>query len=222
MSDLVVYGMILSQPTLSTLMFCSLSSAPFTFHPVDLVTEENLSDWYTKVTPFQAVPAISHNGFTLWESAAIVAYVADAFDLDTQWYPKDIKARGRINAYLHWHHTNTRAALDGYFTAKVLAPTLFGSEALNEVTEAPYLLKVNEWLDTFTWMLAKSGYTAGTERPSVADIFVYNELSCIWRIICVDRYPDVRRWYEEIGEIDEVKRYTREAAEVAAKVFPAN
>ena len=102
MSDsLHLYGHPLSQPSRSVEIFLRLSGINFEFHLVDLLNGEELTEEFTRVNPSQEIPAIVHGEFNLRESAAIIPYIADAFNIGNQWYPKDIKIRARINAYLH-------------------------------------------------------------------------------------------------------------------------
>jgi glutathione S-transferase len=213
MSDLIVYGMLLSQPLRSVLTFCRLSDIPFSHSPTSTFQKEHLTEAFSKINPMQTVPAIAHNGFNLWESAAIIPYLADAFDVDNQWYPKDIKIRGRINAYLHWHHQTTRAPLTGYLRAKLTWPRFFGAPELTEETEAPYKAAVEEWFKTFKWQLEETSYAARTQEPTIADIFVYNELLNVLSIVQIDAHMEVKKWFEEIGEIAAVREMTQEVEE---------
>ena len=102
MSELIhLYGHPFSQPYRSIEFFLRTSGINFEFHLIDLVEKQYLTEEYAKINPHQQIPAIVHGDYNLWESPAIVAYLADAFNTDNQWYPKDIKIRGRINAFLH-------------------------------------------------------------------------------------------------------------------------
>jgi glutathione S-transferase len=218
MSDLTVYGPILSQPVRSVIAFCRLSNIPFTHNRVNMLAGETSTDEYSKINPMQTVPAIVHNGYNLWESAAIIPYLADAFNVHNQWYPKDIKIRARINAYLHWHHQTTRSPLMGYLTAKLIAPR-FGAPQLTEETEAPYKAAVDEWFETFRWQLAETHYAARTHGPTIADIFAYNELVTVSQMVDIDAHPEVREWFNGIGSISVVQEITGELIEAVAKTF---
>jgi glutathione S-transferase len=219
MSELVLYDNILSQPARSVKMFCKLSGINFTSRPVHLSTGDNLTEEYTKLNPFQTIPTIVHNSYSLWESAAIVPYLADAFDIDNQWYPKDIKIRGKINAYLHWHHTATREPLENFLLGKVLGPIRAGRPVLSEAEDAPYREKVNEWFETFKWQLAETHYAARTQGPTIADIFAFNELGSAAMFFDLSRHPEVQLWFEEIRGIPIVGEIYGEALELSLKIL---
>src|SRR5438067_12498890 len=56
--------------------------------------------------PFERVPVLRHGDFTVYETAAIVAYVDDAFD-GQKLTPKDAQPRGRMNQWI--------SAINGYY-----------------------------------------------------------------------------------------------------------
>jgi glutathione S-transferase len=176
MSELTIYGMLPSSPVRSVVTFCRLSEIPFAHKIILIGSNEIRSEEYAQINPMQTIPAIVHNGFNLWESAAIVPYLADAFQIDNQWYPKDIKIRGKINAYLHWHHQAVRAPITGFLVAKFIAPRFYGTPELTEEAEAPYKAALEESLRTFEWQLKETRYAARTETATIADVFAYDEL----------------------------------------------
>jgi glutathione S-transferase len=219
MSDLAIYGTFLSQPTRSVLTFCRLLSIPFTNHSINPMLGENQTPDFQRINPMQSVPAIVHNDYHLWESAAIVPYLADAYQIDNQWYPKDPKIRARINAYLHWHHAATREPLITYIRVKVIEPRFFGAPELTEETEAPYKAKLEEWFQVFGWQLMETNYAARTQEASIADIFAYNEMFSVHQFVDLERYPKVKTWFDEIGRIEVVKEYSEQVLEVEAKLL---
>lgn len=71
--------------------------------------------------PWATVPVIEHGGegFFLSESASIITYLAEYYGW-TDLYPKqDLEMRSKIDAWLHWHHRNSRE-----FTLTLFAPLL--------------------------------------------------------------------------------------------------
>lgn len=219
MSDLKVYGHIISQPVKSVLAFLKLSNIEYTFEVVDLLNGGNLKEEYTQINPYQAVPAIVHNGFNVWESAAIIAYIAESYNVDNQWYPKDLKIRARINAYFHWHHQNTREPIMNFLIGKMLAPKLYGKPELTEEQEVPLRAAVNEFLGNLKWTIASTRYVARSEHPTIADIFAFNELAPISGLVNLDEHPEVKSWFLEIAAIPAVKELSDQSAEVVAKIL---
>jgi len=68
---------------------------------VDLFKGEQNSPNFLKMNPNHRVPVLEHDGFVLWESYAIMQYLADLSQGQTL-YPKDTKARADVNRWLFW------------------------------------------------------------------------------------------------------------------------
>ena len=207
MSDTVqVYGSMLSQPTRSVVIFCNLSNVPFVFHEIVTRTGENLTEEFTRINPYQAIPAIVHGEYNLWESPAIVTYLADAFGVDNQWYPKDIKTRGRIDAYLHWHHQGCRGTVRMYVYSLYVGPVMYGKPKPTPEELAPIKATFDEYFDTLKWMISETGYVARTPQASIADIFAYSEITMNilvgFDISSVN--SEVQEWYQKIAAIPAV------------------
>jgi glutathione S-transferase len=196
---------MLSQPSRTILAYCELSNIPHEFHLVDLTKGAHLTPEYARINPFQSIPAIVHNNFNVWESGSIISYLADAFRVDNQWYPKDPKVRVRVDSYMHWHHKNTREAISGYVGPKFVRPRFMGAPELTPAEEAPLRSKFLEFFETLKWLISETGYVARTRQASIADVFVYCEIAQTRFIrFSLSPYPEVQSWYDRIGAIPAV------------------
>ena len=52
-------------------------------------------------------------------SAAIMRYLVSKYNLPDHWYPTDPECRAKVDEYLDWHHTNTRAGAAMFFASQV-------------------------------------------------------------------------------------------------------
>jgi glutathione S-transferase len=68
---------------------------------VDLLKGEHRNPQYLQLNPNGKVPLLDDDGFHLWESHAIMQYLADKSPGQTV-YPQEIKARADINRWLFW------------------------------------------------------------------------------------------------------------------------
>jgi glutathione S-transferase len=73
---------------------------------VDLLQGEQKSPEFTAVNPMQKVPALEDDGFLLWESNAILAYLGER---EERLWPKDVKQRADA---LRWMFFETRYLAD--------------------------------------------------------------------------------------------------------------
>ena len=59
------------------------------------------------MVPISTQPAIDDDGFVLWDSTAILCYLADKNGWDG-YYPKELQARAQVDKLMAWHQRNTR------------------------------------------------------------------------------------------------------------------
>lgn len=98
----------MSQPSRSVMLLLKCNSIAYTPKFVNVAKGEQFSDEFKRINPTAKVPAIQDNDFTLFESEAILKYLCATQSLPDHWYPKEQKARSKIDEYLAWHHTALR------------------------------------------------------------------------------------------------------------------
>lgn len=196
-----IHGHPLSQPARSVSIFCAFSGVANEYHVIDLAHGENHSEAFRKINPYETVPVIQHGDYNLWESAAIIPYIADAFNVDNQWYPKDIKIRGKINAYLHSHHQGCREPVCGYLVATFIGPKFYGRPEATPEVEAALKVKFEEYFETLKWTISETGFVARTQEATIADVFAYSEIAETLMIgYDLSKFPEVLAWFNRIGE----------------------
>ena len=86
------------------MLFAAEEGINLDYKIVDLFTGEHLKPEYAKVNPSCLVPALEDGDYVLTESSAILKYLADKANSPA--YPKDLKARGHVNAMMDWFNAN--------------------------------------------------------------------------------------------------------------------
>ena len=83
-----------------------LAESNIAYEPVivDIMTGEHHKPPFLKLNPSAQIPVLEDGDFVLTESSAILKYIADKHDSPA--YPKDLKARARINEVMDWFNTN--------------------------------------------------------------------------------------------------------------------
>ncbi|MHB8816166.1 MAG: glutathione S-transferase family protein [Steroidobacteraceae bacterium] len=76
-------------------------NAPVELVFVDLQKGEQRQPQYLKLNPNHKVPVLEDDGFLLWESHAIMQYLADKTPRQTV-YPAETRARADVNRWLFW------------------------------------------------------------------------------------------------------------------------
>jgi len=148
---------------------------------------------YRRRNPNGLVPTIDDDGFILWESNAIVRYLAAK--LQSNLWPALPRMRAEADQWMDWSHT-LWAALRPAFLGLIRTPP----EKRNEAVIAEALRKTDELLQLVDLHLAARPYLAGDEF-TIGDI----PAGCaIWRWLemPIDRpaRPNVVRWFERLSE----------------------
>ena len=178
---LKIFADLMSQPARAVLIFARAAKIPHEFENIMLKEHLHKTPEYTKVNPFQLVPAITDNGIPITESCAILRYLSSTRDIDDHWYPKDPLLQSKVDAYLAWQHLNTRWNCARYFQVSWLIP-MMKQEPIDEKTQAEYLPLMERTLKDIenVWLEGgKRKYIAGPdgkEAISVADIVACCEL----------------------------------------------
>lgn len=85
-------------------MFALDQGVDLDYQVVDLFTGEHLKPEYAAINPNCLVPVLEDGDFRLTECATIIRYLADK--VGSPAYPKDLKARARVNEMMDWFNSN--------------------------------------------------------------------------------------------------------------------
>ncbi|KAG8225500.1 hypothetical protein J437_LFUL014136 [Ladona fulva] len=221
MSSLKVYFDLLSQPSRALVLFLKVNNIPYQSCPVALRKGEHFTDEYAKINPFQRVPAIADGDFKLTESIAILRYLSRTRNLDSHWYPKDIRLQAKVDEFLEWQHLDVRANCARYFQVKFLQPLMTGKPA-NPARVSDLQTRMEKTLDDVEniWLQkGKKKYLAG-DKISVADIWGACEVEqpkMAGYDVRVNR-PNLSNWLDRVRNdlnphYDEVHMYVNRIAE---------
>ncbi|KAL1553687.1 glutathione transferase [Salvia divinorum] len=173
--ELKVYCDRLSQPSRAILIFCKANGIEFEEVKIDLGKGQHLSAEYEAVNPIKLVPAIVHGDFKLFESHAILIYLASAFPgVAHHWYPADIRERAKVHAVLDWHHSNLRRV--GFIFNNTIC-LAFGIPANPEAAaKGEKLLSASlARIETF-WLQEDGPFLLGNAKPTIADLALVCEI----------------------------------------------
>jgi glutathione S-transferase len=162
---------------------------------VDLMTGEHHMDHYVAINPNRLVPVLQDGDFRLTESSAILKYLADKHDLPE--YPKDLRARAKVNELMDWVNTN----LNRDWAYNFVYPQIFPhhrrrSDEAHAGTIAWGKERSLFWLQVLDghW-LGHGGPYLGGERITIADYYGICFVT-IGEVIGCDfsRWPNISRW----------------------------
>jgi len=173
---------------------------------VDLMVGEHLQEPYAAINPNKLVPVLEDDGLRLTESSAILKYLAEKNNLPE--YPKDLKARAKVNELMDWFNTNFYRDY-GYGMAypQIFAHHKRPTDEVQSATIAWGTDRSRNWLGVLDkhW-LGSNNYVCGKDI-TIADYFGVC-LVTLGEILRVDfkPFPNVQRW---IGNMKKLESWAR-------------
>jgi glutathione S-transferase len=155
---------------------------------VNLMKGEHREPWFLKLNPRGQVPTLDDDGTVVWDSMAILVYLARKYGGE-QWLPLDAKAMAEV---IQWLAVMENETLYGLSRARLICKLKFPGN----LEDAQALGR--KGLDVMEQRLAAHQWLA-LDRLTIADIgcFPYVALAPEGEI-ALDAYPNVRGW---IGRI---------------------
>jgi glutathione S-transferase len=187
-------------------LFIAEKKIPCEEQIVDLMTGEHLQEPFAAINPNKLVPVLEDDGVRLTESSAILKYLAEKQNLPE--YPKDLKARAKVNELMDWFNTNFyRDWAYGMAYPQIFPNHKRASEEVQAGTIAWGAERSRNWLTVLDkhW-LGSNNYVCGKDI-TVADYFGVC-LVTLGEILRVDftPFPNVQRW---IGNMKKLESWAR-------------
>jgi glutathione S-transferase len=142
-----------------------------------LTRGEHRSPEFLHINPAHQVPALRHGEFCLPEASAIMLYLAELAGCTDKWVGHSARERACTNRFTSWHHTNTRKTVTLDYALPVLLMPAYKGDPPPGSEETEQLKKnILRSLALFEKLLAGWGQFLGSERPSVADLFIASDV----------------------------------------------
>jgi glutathione S-transferase len=181
--SITLHGFPLSGHSHRVQLALSLMGLPHQVVQVDLKNGAHKSPEFLKFNPFGQVPVLDDDGTMLFDSNAILVYLATKYDADRRWLPRDPKGQADVQAWL-----SVAAGLIAFGPAAARLITVFGAKynAEDVIGRAHGLLKV---MDA---QLAARQFLVGNSA-TLADIASYSYISAAPEgNVDLAAYPNVR------------------------------
>jgi len=187
--SITLHGFPLSGHSHRVQLALSLMGLPHQVVQVDLKSGAHKSSEFLKLNPFGQVPVLDDGGTTLFDSNAILVYLATKYDADRRWLPRDPKGQADVQAWL-----SVAAGQIAFGPAAARLITVFGAKynAEDVIGRAHGLLKV---MDA---QLAARQFLVGNSA-TLADIAGYSYISAAPEgNVDLAAYPNVRAWLTRV------------------------
>jgi glutathione S-transferase len=177
--------------------------------PVELVLVRNIRDpeeraRVASLNPNVKIPVLEHGDFSLWESLAIMQYVADQVPGQTI-YPTGLRERADVNRWLFWSSHHWTPAVAGLSWERVLKKIFgMGDPDPHEVERAEReLARFGQVLDVH---LAGREWISGPGL-TIADIAIATPLMRkVEAALPIDGYSHMLAWFDRVRALDAWKR----------------
>jgi len=172
----------------------SLMNVPFEEARVDYLGGGHKAKEYLEINPNGSLPTLVDNGLILWESNAILQYVAEkngAF----AYYPKELKLRADINRWHLWESAHWFPSCYVYLIENLVKPFMkMETDNAAIEREAPNWHKLAGILDQ---RLSSQRWLCG-ENVTLADISVAAPIHLHpYQKLPLEKYPSLERWMTE-------------------------
>ena len=175
MSDFVLHFIPGSPFGRSVLIALEEKGAPWRLTPLGM--GEHKRDAYLALNPFGRMPLMQHDGFSLYETQAILRYL-DRVLPESSLTPSDPKAAARMDQVMNINDWYLFQGVNSVISfQRLIGPKLLGLTADEAVIEAA-MPKAHTVVAELSRLLADQPYFAGS-RLSLADIHVLPQLDML-------------------------------------------
>ena len=168
--------------------------------PVDLGRGDQLAPGYVALNPNRKVPTLDDDGFVLWESNAILFYLAAKRPERGLW-PADLREQASVVRWLAWESAHWDAESCGMVVFEKSSKMVLGLGA----PDAAFIARGEENFARFAAVLdaqlADRPWVIG-DRLTIADFSIGALVPTAVRVgLPIERFPAIGRWYRALSEL---------------------
>ncbi|CAA0115760.1 glutathione-dependent disulfide-bond oxidoreductase [Zhongshania aliphaticivorans] len=196
---------------LEELLELGISAAEYDAYTINIGEGEQFGSGFVDINPNSKIPALQDRSVNppirIFESAAIVLYLAEKFDA---LYPKDAVTRAACQSWLMWQQGSAPFLGGGFGHFYAYAPEKY------QYPIDRYSMEVKRQLDVLNKHLSHNTYLCGDDY-TIADITTFPWYGALVQGLLYDAaefldvatYTNVLRWANQISERPAVRRGRR-------------
>lgn len=165
--------------------------------PLDIFAADGIPAWYLEHHPFGRIPAFEHDGFRLFETAAIARYVDEAFP-GPALQPADPRGRARMNQVIGMFDAYGYRAMVWDVAVERLEKT-----PADESLIADGLRQAETVLEVLTSLKAKGPWLLG-DQITLADLHAAPIIAYFVKVAegcdLLARFADIQEWHARIAD----------------------
>jgi glutathione S-transferase len=169
---------------------------PYEYKRVELMKREQKLPDYVKLNPNGRVPTLIDDGFTLYESNAIMWYLADKFG-GGKLAPDHVQARALVDQWVYWQTSDLGPAAGRPYRMKIYASV---GQPFDQVQFDAALEAIKAPLALLDAHLQGRAFVVGDDL-SIADIALAESVGLARQLGAdVDAFPHVSAWFARLAE----------------------
>lgn len=183
-----LYDISLSGNCYKIRLFLSLLDKEYEIIPINAAAGENRTAAFLKINPRGQVPVLEDDGLIIWDSTAILMYLARRY-ADETWLPLDATGLATVS---QWLAVAQNEILYGLARARAVVIFKCDGDMQEYLTVGTGILEVMEkHLETRHWL--------ALEHPTIADIACFPYVALAPDAgITLDHYPAIQAWISRI------------------------
>nr|AVT42198.1 glutathione S-transferase e17 [Lissorhoptrus oryzophilus] len=174
----------------SVLMTAKILGLTLKIKKIDLCKNEQMTSSFLKqINPQHTIPTLIDNGFVIWDSHAIIAFLVGKYGNNDELYSRDIIERAVIDQRLHFE-----SSVVNNFTRSILNPMLYENAFINIDDHKDSIFKtyalMEKFLRSFPWIAGK--------KLTIADLSLIPAITSLNVVVPISRedYPNLTKWIE--------------------------
>jgi len=179
-------------------LFLSILGLEYTKVSVNVKSGELKTSEYLDMNPNGLVPVLVDGSTSIYDSAAILAYLAKTYAED-HWFPSEIIQFSNVVKWLAFEQSDSRYGLARARAIALNMPSPLARVGTLEDSQA--LAKVA--LDALNTQLADTEWLAGGQEPTICDVacYAYTAMASDGGL-SLEPYSAIRRWVGNVMNLD--------------------
>lgn len=191
--SLKLYAFPPSPRAFKVLLAANQLGVPYEFHLVDLAKGDQRAPGFVALNPNGRMPVLDDDGFVLWESNAIVEYLASKAGV----LPKDARERLAVTKWLYWESNHWDPICAVYVFERLVKP-FFGLGETSEAEIAKAATTFERLAGVLNGQLEKHRYVTG-DALTIADLAISSSLCVADRVnYPLENYRAIQRWHADL------------------------
>jgi GST-like protein len=163
---------------------------PYQVRVIDFAKNEQKDDWYVQLNPNGRIPTLVDDGFALFESGAILIYLAEKTG---RFLPSGVQERSRVIQWLMFQMSAV-----GPMMGQANVFLRYFPEKIQSAIDR-YQREVTRLFGILDTQLATHEYIAG--GYSIADMALWPWVSGYeWSGVSIDQFAHLKRWLTLVGD----------------------